>query len=66
MFCLRFYQITVNTVINNAIVVNIKTSKMYKFFVLQIAFFSLKLVGTVFVTSLFNLAMSFDLVSSFD
>ena len=51
-----FYQITVNTnsyrYCNGAMVINQKTSKTQKFGVLQAVFFSLKFVGTVFVSSI--------------
>ena len=46
------------TAINNAMVFNKKASKLYKFCVLQVVFFSLQFVGIVFVSS------SFDLVSA--
>ena len=36
--------------INNAILINKNASKIYKFFVLHVVFFSLKFVGTVFVS----------------
>ena len=49
------YQVTVNTnSINNAVVINKKASKICKFFVLQVAFFSLKFVATVFVSSIIH------------
>lgn len=37
------------TAINTATVINKKTSKLFKFYILQFVFFSLKVVGTVFV-----------------
>ena len=41
------------TIINNAIVINKKASKISKYFVLQVAFLSSKFVGTVFVGTVF-------------
>ena len=41
------------TAINNAIVIK-KTSEIWKFFVLQVTFFSLKFVGNVFVSSIIS------------
>ena len=41
------------TIINNAIVINKKASKISKFFVLQVTFLSSKFVGTVFVGTVF-------------
>ena len=51
LFCSIFYQITVNTNIYNAVVINKNASKIQKLCVLQVAFFSLKLVRIVFVLS---------------
>ena len=48
---LVFYQVRVIlTAIKHAMVISKKASKIYKFFVLQVTFFSLKLVGKVFVS----------------
>ena len=44
------------TDINNAIVIKKNASKIKKFCVLRVIFFSLKLVGTVFVSLPFDLA----------
>ena len=49
---LIFYLIIVNTnSYNNAVVISKKTSKIFKFFVLQIAFFPLKFAVTAFAFS---------------
>ena len=45
-----YYQVTVS----NAIVLHKKANKIYKFFVLQVAFCLLKVVGTVFVSSIIS------------
>ena len=59
LYCSIFYQITVIlTAINNAIEINKNASKIYKFCVLQINFFSLKFVGIVFVP------LSYDSITS--
>ena len=42
------------TAINNVIVINKKTSKIYEFYALQVIFFSLKFVRIVFISSLYN------------
>ena len=42
------------TAINNVIVINGKTSKIYEFYALQVIFFSLKFVRIVFISSLYN------------
>ena len=42
------------TAINNVIVINEKTSKIYEFYALQVIFFSLKFVRIVFISSLYN------------
>ena len=41
-------------IVSNAIVLHKKASKIYKFFVLQVAFCSLKVVGAVFVSSIIS------------
>ena len=50
-----FYQVRVIlTVIKNAMVISKKASKTCTFFVLQVTFFLLKLVGTLFVSSIIS------------
>ena len=60
-FCFDLYfirQLQIITAINNALVINKKVSKIYKFFVLQIIFFSLKIVVTVFFLLQFHHTLS--------
>ena len=42
------------TAIDNSKVMHKKASKIKKFFVLQVAFFTLKFTGTVFVSSIIS------------
>ena len=50
-----FYQVRVIlTVIKNAMVISKKAIKTCTFFVLQVTFFLLKLVGTLFVSSIIS------------
>ena len=50
------------TTINNTIVINKNASKISKICVLQVTFFSLKFVGIVFVSSLYDFITSSQII----